>query len=187
MILLDKGFEYKGFKLGQIVKLKKSGELHRVIGFNLNSTDDYYITINSNIGTHTLQHSSYINTMVCLNGCESCCGFDWVKPSEIEIVDKDSKDIKIGKGLVVTPNPTINVDIISNDSKKEGYEKCLQMAEQLKQFEDKNRFVITIDDTEWFVEITEDVFSKYSNEDRIIKSNRKSLMRIISFILYDKS
>lgn len=45
----EKGYEYKGFKLGQKIKLKEDNKIYTIIGFNENrSLEENFIAINKN-------------------------------------------------------------------------------------------------------------------------------------------
>lgn len=116
MRIEEKGYEYRGIKLGQ--RCNFEGEEYIIIGF-----DEYgiinknFIAINCSYIKNSLQESSYLNDMVALNQYESSF-YKWVNLNEIELLPyEDNNTIQSEKVSSFYPdfteeNPTNDITFV---------------------------------------------------------------------------
>ena len=79
----EKGYEFRGWKLGEKVRLKRNGKEYMIIGFDESMMDHKFIVIDNKGWSNNIKDSqcvtSYIDTKIN--------GFEWVKESEIEKIE----------------------------------------------------------------------------------------------------
>ena len=82
----ERGFEFKGWKLGQKVNLKDEDGIYEIIGFSIDRFDgSFSIAISKYDLWYNISESGASNLIYCENEYNH---FTWVLPEEIELLHK---------------------------------------------------------------------------------------------------
>lgn len=81
----ERGFEFKGWKLGQKVNLKDEAGIYEIIGFGINEDEHYSVAINKDYFCYNISQSVVSNLIYCKNKYDC---FHWVSPKMIEKLHK---------------------------------------------------------------------------------------------------
>lgn len=90
MRIEKRGYEYRGFKLGQKIKFK--GNLCTIIAFHLDESDKVFIAINKKYHS-CIRDSSIIHRMVVLEGHEYS-EYMWISKERIDIIEDKQEEEK---------------------------------------------------------------------------------------------
>lgn len=85
----ERGFEFKGWKLGQKVNLKDEAGIYEIIGFGINENEYYSVAINKDYFWYNISQSGVSNLIYCENKYDC---FQWVSPKMIEKLHKSKID-----------------------------------------------------------------------------------------------
>lgn len=87
-VVKEKGYEYNGYQLGQLVK--HCGQIQKIVGFDESTEGDIFILISSDLYTSCLaEYRMFITSCLNYKG-----GTKWVRPSEISIYDPTNDEME---------------------------------------------------------------------------------------------
>lgn len=84
-VLREKGYEFKKWKLGEKVRIKKNGKVYEIIGFDEGEDVKLFIAINCNEWDKNIKDSFRVTSYI---DCDSNY-YEWVSKDEIEKIEKE--------------------------------------------------------------------------------------------------
>lgn len=109
---VEKGYEYKGLKLGQEVIVKSNGNKCEIIGFDLTFENEEIIAIDRYGAQYGIQNSA-CSEVVYYKDTDS---FDWIKIEDI-LMPKENPNIKdlLKTGMIVETRDGRRYQVLSGD------------------------------------------------------------------------
>lgn len=201
MKIEQEGYEYRGFRLGDVVRHKKTGGVSRIIGFNHEcDIGGMFISIQSFNNIYgRLINSLYTKTMSILKEHENSY-FCWVDCVQIEIIEKceELKVLSWSKarelmgshlhectGNLLTGDLSISEKEI-NKIKLSGALEFVKVVKEIIEHKDKDLFELCLNNEKWVVLIEDKKYCVCDYGKKIIRASYCEIFEIAARILYDE-
>ncbi len=118
----EKGYEYKGWKLGEIIRHIEDEKEYTIIGFDEKEDEEYFIAIDRNGWNKNIKNSNTVTS--CINANSNI--FDWVLEDEIEKIESDVENAKNQQQVKILQEKEAKIYVYKNfkDIKAKEYDAC---------------------------------------------------------------